>query len=79
MREFAYTSVETLMRQLNSRKKNAIQNSNLNVYKQLFDKERKHWIDEREKQDAKVEELQGKCLKQQQQQRDLKGEQDSLR
>lgn len=33
MREFAYSSVESLMRKLNMQKKNAIQNSNLNVYK----------------------------------------------
>ena len=49
MREFSYSSVEQLMRQLNAKKRNAIQNSNLNVYKQLFEKERKHWADEREK------------------------------
>ena len=61
MREFSYTSVEQLMRQLNSKKKNAIQNSNLNVYKQLFDKERKHWLDERDKNDQKVENLQKTC------------------
>ena len=41
MREFAYTQVESLMRQLNSKKRQSIQNSNLNVYKQLFEKERK--------------------------------------
>ena len=46
------------MRQLNARKKNAIQNSNLNVYKQLFDKERKQWLDEKEKIDQKVESMQ---------------------
>ena len=46
MREFSYSSVETLIRQLNANKRNAIQNSNLNVYKQLFEKERKHWADE---------------------------------
>ena len=45
------------MRQLNARKKNAIQNSNLNVYKQLFDKERKQWLEEKEKVDEKVESL----------------------
>ena len=33
IREFAYSSVESLMKQLNSKKHNAIQNSNLNVYK----------------------------------------------
>ena len=49
MREFAYTSIESLIRQLNARKRNAIQNSNLNVYKQLFDKERKHWLEEKDK------------------------------
>ena len=70
MREFAYTSVENLMRQLNSRKKNAIQNSNLNVYKQLFEKERKQWLDEREKSDQKVIEMQTICYKQQNELRD---------
>ena len=64
MREFAYTSVEQLMKQLNARKKNAIQNSNLNVYKQLFDKERKQWLEEKEKVDEKVESLQDICHKQ---------------
>ena len=61
MREFAYTSVESLMKQLNVRKKNVIQNSNLNVYKQLFDKERNQWLDEREKVDQKVDSLQDVC------------------
>lgn len=42
IREFAYKSVEALMRQLNAKKRNVIQNSNMNVYKQLFEKERKH-------------------------------------
>ena len=51
------------MRQLNSRKNNAIQNSNMNVYKQLFDKERKQWLDERENNDKKVESLQDICHK----------------
>lgn len=49
------------MRQLNARKKNGIQNSNLNVYKQLFDKERKQWLDEKEKLDQKVDSLQEIC------------------
>jgi len=64
MREFAYASVESLMRQLNARKNNAIQNSNLNVYKQLFDKERKQWLEEREKSEQKVDQLQTTCHKQ---------------
>ena len=57
MREFAYTSVESLMRQLNARNRNSIQNSNLNTYKQLFDKERKHWLDEKEKSDQQAEQM----------------------
>eukprot|EP00353_Schmidingerella_taraikaensis_P015246 CAMPEP_0185619122 /NCGR_PEP_ID=MMETSP0436-20130131/49441_1 /TAXON_ID=626734 ORGANISM="Favella taraikaensis, Strain Fe Narragansett Bay" /NCGR_SAMPLE_ID=MMETSP0436 /ASSEMBLY_ACC=CAM_ASM_000390 /LENGTH=75 /DNA_ID=CAMNT_0028258297 /DNA_START=708 /DNA_END=935 /DNA_ORIENTATION=- len=64
MREFAYASVESLMRQLNARKNNAIQNSNLNVYKQLFDKERKQWLEEREKSEQKVDQLQTTCHRQ---------------
>ena len=64
MREFAYTQIESLMRQLNSKKRNAIQNSNMHTYKQLFDKERKNWVDEREKTDQKVIEMQSICSKQ---------------
>lgn len=36
----------------------------MNVYKQLFDKERKQWLDERENNDKKVESLQDICHKQ---------------
>ena len=64
MREFAYTQIESLMRQLNSKKRNAIQNSNMHTYKQLFDKERKNWVEEREKTDQKVIEMQSICSKQ---------------
>ena len=39
-------------------------NSNLNLYKQLFDKERKQWLDEREKSEQKVDQMQGTCYKQ---------------
>ena len=45
------------MRQLNARKRNAIQNSNMNVYKQLFEKERKHWVDEKEKHESASTEM----------------------
>ena len=41
MRDFAYSQVEMLLRQLNQKRKNSVQNTNLNVYKQLFDKERR--------------------------------------
>lgn len=41
MRDFAYNQVEILLRQLNQKRKNSVQNTNLNVYKQLFDKERR--------------------------------------
>ena len=44
LRDFSYTQIETLVRQLNSKKKSSVQNSNLNVYKQLFEKERKQWL-----------------------------------
>ena len=64
MREFAYGSIESLMRQLNSKKRNAIQNSNMTTYKQLFDKERKHWLEEKERIDLKVEQMQESCCKQ---------------
>ena len=57
MRDFAYTQVETLLRQLNSKNKSSIQNTNLNVYKQLFEKERKQWSDEREKTQATLAKL----------------------
>ena len=33
LRDFSYTQIETLVRQLNSKKKSSVQNSNLNVYK----------------------------------------------
>ena len=57
IREFAYSSVEALVRQLNTNGKNAVQNSNLNVYKQLYDKERKHWLDEKAKSAQTLTEL----------------------
>lgn len=49
IRDFAYKSVESLLKQLNKKQKNGVLNSNLNVYKQLYDKERKQWNDERAK------------------------------
>ena len=49
IREFAYTSVENLLKNLNQKRKNVVQNSNLNVYKQLYDKERRHWHEEKAK------------------------------
>ena len=58
MREFSYSSVEQLMRQLNARKRNVIQNSNMSVYKQLFEKERKHWLDEKLKHEQAKDEMQ---------------------
>jgi hypothetical protein len=43
MRDFAYSQIEMLLKQLNAKRKQTVQNTNLNVYKQLFDKERKQW------------------------------------
>jgi len=34
------------------------------VYKQLFDKERKHWLDEKEKASAGLDQMQATCHKQ---------------
>ena len=59
LRDFSYTQIETLVRQLNSKKKSSVQNSNLNVYKQLFEKERKQWMQEKEKSDEALSKLQG--------------------
>ena len=50
MRDFAYSQVEVLLRQLNQQRKNTVQNTNFNVYKQLFEKERRQWLEERDKQ-----------------------------
>ena len=58
LRDFSYTQIETLVRQLNSKKKSSVQNSNLNVYKQLFEKERKQWMQEKEKSDEALSRLQ---------------------
>ena len=62
LRDFSYTQIETLVRQLNSKKKTSIQNSNLNVYKQLFEKERKQWLSEKEKSDEALSKLQEKTM-----------------
>ena len=62
LRDFSYTQIETLVRQLNSKKKTSIQNSNLNVYKQLFEKERKQWLNEKEKSDDALSKLQEKTM-----------------
>lgn len=58
MRDFAYSQIEMLLKQLNAKRRQTIQNTNLNVYKQLFDKERKNWQDEREKQANALGQLQ---------------------
>lgn len=48
MRQFAYLQIEALVKQLNAAKRgHTIQNSQMNVVKQLADKERKHWTEER--------------------------------
>ena len=62
LRDFSYTQIETLVRQLNSKKKTSIQNSNLNVYKQLFEKERKQWLGEKEKSDEALGKLQERTM-----------------
>ena len=67
------------MRQINSKKKNGIQNSNLNVYKQLFDKERKQWLDEKEKTEQKVDQMQSACYKEAGEFKFIKEEVDKLR
>ena len=79
MREFAYTQVESLMRQLNSKKRNAIQNSNMQTYKQLFDKERKNWLDEKQKADQNASKMQASCHKQDQDLKRAKEEIERLR
>jgi len=58
MRDFAYSQIEMLLKQLNAKRRQTVQNTNLNVYKQLFDKERKQWQDEREKQANALGQLQ---------------------
>jgi hypothetical protein len=47
--------IEALVRQLNQAKRNVVQNSHLNVMKQLADKERKHWEEERRVYEQKIE------------------------
>ena len=64
IREFAYTSVEALMKQLNAKKRNLIQNSNLNVYKQLFEKERQHLNQAKTQADESICKLQAHCKEQ---------------
>ena len=72
LRDFSYTQIETLVRQLNSKKKSSVQNSNLNVYKQLFEKERKQWLQEKEKSDEVLNNLQEASSNQDKELRDLK-------
>ena len=43
MRNFAYSQLEALIKFQNKKKHNSIQNSSLQVYKQMLERERKHW------------------------------------
>ena len=43
MRVFAYQQIESHIKQMNRKKNNNIQNNNLQVYKQMIERERKHW------------------------------------
>jgi hypothetical protein len=49
LRNFAYSQIENLVRRSEKQKKvgSSITNNNINVYKQLIEKERKQWQDER--------------------------------
>lgn len=48
------------MKQLNSVRKNVIQNSNLNVMKQMIDKERRQWTEEEKALQTQISTLQGR-------------------
>ena len=61
LREFAYSSIESLLRHLNTKNKQLIQNSNLNVYKQLFEKERKHFMEAKSENEKSIEKMQVTC------------------
>lgn len=62
MRQFAYLQIEALVRQLNQQKKNIVQNSNINVLKQLAEKERKHLMDEVNTLQDKIKTLEQRVL-----------------
>ena len=50
----------------------------MNVYKQLFEKERKNWQTEKEKLDQQTEHMQAVCLSQESELRDQRQEIDRL-
>ena len=58
MRNFAYSQLETLIRQQNKRKNNAVGNNNLQVYKQMLERERKHWSYEIEQKQKQIDNYQ---------------------
>jgi hypothetical protein len=50
LRNFAYTQIETLVKRSERTKRvggATINNNNINLYKQLIEKERKQWTEER--------------------------------
>eukprot|EP00347_Sterkiella_histriomuscorum_P005576 403356080 len=54
MRNFAYQQIEQHIKQLNKKKNNNIQNNNLTVYKQMIERERKHWQYEIEQKNQQI-------------------------
>ena len=62
LRSFAYNQIETLVKRQERTKRNSLTNNNMNVYKQLIEKERKQWQEERQRKDQVVDEAQAKVL-----------------
>jgi len=58
IRAFAYTHIESFIKQQNKRKNNNIQNNNLHVYKQMIERERKHWTFELNRKEQQIDKMQ---------------------
>ena len=67
LRAFAYTQIENLVRKQQTMAKSkrvgpstTLNQNNINVYKQLIEKERKQWMEERNQKDAFINQIQDK-------------------
>ncbi|CDW83946.1 UNKNOWN [Stylonychia lemnae] len=72
IRNFAYQQIEQHIKQMNKKRNNNIQNNNLQVYKQMIERERKHWQYEIENKQQQIDRFQLTIKDQEQSVKDIK-------